>query len=48
MRRLVAKRGKVLGKRELRALVCCIKTRLAYIPATEMAARAVKIQDFKE
>jgi len=48
MRRQVAKRGKVLEKRELLGLVCCIQCLLAYIPATEMAAEARKIQDFKE
>jgi hypothetical protein len=48
MRRQVAKRGKALEKRELRGLVCCNQWPLAYIPATEMAAKAARIPDFKE
>jgi hypothetical protein len=48
MRRAGAQRGKALENRALRGLVCCIKSGLAYIPATETALRAVKIQDFKE
>jgi len=48
MRRAVAKRGKALENSGVDAVVCCIQGPLAYIPATEMAAQAAQIQDFKE
>jgi hypothetical protein len=48
MRRRVAKRGKALENRPLRKVVCCIQGPLAYIPATETALEAARIQDFKE